>query len=618
MDRVTRQAIYEFGEFRLNVAQQLFARTDGSRIALPSRAFDVLVYLVERAGEVVDKSALMKAVWPNVVVDENNLSQHLSTLRKVLGDAGRDSRYIVTIPGRGFRFTAAVTRAGTEAPAAETSPPPQASVAVLPFVHLGDDPQKEHFGDGMAEELIYLLSRVPGLSVPARTSSFAYKSRSVHVREIGRDLGVHAVLEGSIRSDGNRIRITAQLVSAATGYHLWSQSFDRDFDDIFRLQDEIANAIVQSLRGHVGATPPSPWRPTANLEAYQLYLQGISVGRLGGERNTLRGLELLEAAVQLDPAFARAHAAIASLRSALVFYGRPESVERAKRDALRALAVDPDIAEAREVLGIVNVIRREWLDADENFRKAARPKDGAGSSFYFAVYLTASAGHVRKTRAILLAEHKAAPAVPLVIATLAAAHIGAPLDEHATPEALRLAQLALDLGVPKNAGPLPAIFSYGALRLGNEQGALDAGEIFVGRLREGMQRAGSEDLIRLVHAHLANRASTPSPRAALEELMLSLPAEDIGPEFGVHMLAWCTMLGGLDCAHAFANRMLDFGIRSGTMGIFLNWIWIPELLPFRRDARFQAFAERVGLMEYWARFGPPDDCEIQDGKLIVR
>src|SRR5262245_47198858 len=102
MDRIARQAIYEFGEFRLDVAQQLLARADGSRIALPSRAFDVLVYLVERTGEVVDKSALMKAVWPNVVVEENNLSQHLSTLRKALGDGGRDSRYIVTIPGRGF------------------------------------------------------------------------------------------------------------------------------------------------------------------------------------------------------------------------------------------------------------------------------------------------------------------------------------------------------------------------------------------------------------------------------------------------------------------------------------------------------------------------------------
>ena len=214
------QIVYEFGDFRLDPSRQQLT-CSGSLVPLKARAFDLLVYFAEHAGELIDKAAVMRAVWPNVVVEENNLSQHLSVLRHALGEGRHGRQFIVTVPRRGFRFVAEVHQVnGSKGPATGTAAATvQAgpSVAVLPFANLSGEPEKEYFGDGMADELIHLLSRVEGLKVPARTSSFAYKGKNLHVREIARDLGVAAVLEGSVRSAGELIRVTAQLIDAASG-----------------------------------------------------------------------------------------------------------------------------------------------------------------------------------------------------------------------------------------------------------------------------------------------------------------------------------------------------------------------------------------------------------------
>ena len=189
--------------FRLDPSRQQLT-CSGSLVPLKARAFDLLVYFAEHAGELIDKAAVMRAVWPNVVVEENNLSQHLSVLRHALGEGRHGRQFIVTVPRRGFRFVAEVRQVnGSKSPATGTAAAtvqPGPSVAVLPFANLSGEPEKEYFGDGMADQLIHLLSRVEGLKVPARTSSFAYKGKHLHVRDIARDLGVAAVLEGSVRS----------------------------------------------------------------------------------------------------------------------------------------------------------------------------------------------------------------------------------------------------------------------------------------------------------------------------------------------------------------------------------------------------------------------------------
>src|SRR5215470_15357987 len=277
--------VYEFGDFRLIAAQRrLTTRSDGRVIELTPKALDTLHFLVQHRGELLDKSTLIAAVWPNVVVEENNLNQVVSALRRALGDGSGGQRFIVTVPGRGYQFVAPVREihedtpsAPLAAPATRAATPTQKSIAVLPFASLSSDPEKDYFGDGIAEELIHLLARVPGLKVPARTSSFAYKGRNVDVRQIARELGVGMLLEGSVRSAGDSIRVTAQLINAESGYHIWSQTFDRRFADVFKLQDELAGAIVQKLEPNLGSVSRSPLQlidpPTRNVEAYRLYLQ---------------------------------------------------------------------------------------------------------------------------------------------------------------------------------------------------------------------------------------------------------------------------------------------------------------------------------------------------------
>ncbi len=237
-----RQAdgVYDFGDFRLLAAQRrLTARSDGRAIELTPKALDALRCLVQHPGELLDKSTLIAAVWPNVVVEENNLNQVISALRRALGDGSGGRRFIVTVPGRGYQFVAPVqeVRDGASSPpAAPATTATRKSVAVLPFINLTGDPAKDYFSDGMAEELIHILARVPGLKVPSRTSSFAYKGRNVDVREIARELDVGSVLEGSVRSAGERIRVTAQLIDGSSGFHLWSENFDRQFGDVFELR----------------------------------------------------------------------------------------------------------------------------------------------------------------------------------------------------------------------------------------------------------------------------------------------------------------------------------------------------------------------------------------------
>jgi DNA-binding winged helix-turn-helix (wHTH) protein len=187
MTQPAAKMFYEFSEFRLDIQQRLLsAGADGRPIPLPPKAFETLLYFVERRGELLDKSTLMKAVWPNVIGEENSLNQNISVIRRALGESPSQHRFIVTEPGRGYRFVAdvrVVSHAGHSEPAAPTTAQ-RKSIAVLPFANLTGDPSKEYFGDGMSEELLHRLARIPGLKVPSRTSSFAYKGRNMDVRQI--------------------------------------------------------------------------------------------------------------------------------------------------------------------------------------------------------------------------------------------------------------------------------------------------------------------------------------------------------------------------------------------------------------------------------------------------
>ena len=231
---------FAFGRWRLLPASRRLL-ADGAPIVLGSRAFDVLLALVEAGGQLVTKDDLMRRVWLGTIVDENNIQVQISALRKALGADGQ--RLIATIPGRGYRFTGQLSGRAMPAPSASEAPSGP-SIAVLPFQNMSGDPEQEYFVDGMVEEITTALSRIRWLFVASRNSSFVYKAPAVDVQRVGRELGVRYVLEGSIRKAGERVRITAQLIDAVSGAHLWADRFDGALEDVFDLQDRVASNVA--------------------------------------------------------------------------------------------------------------------------------------------------------------------------------------------------------------------------------------------------------------------------------------------------------------------------------------------------------------------------------------
>ncbi|HKU63371.1 MAG TPA: protein kinase [Gemmatimonadales bacterium] len=258
------------------------------------------------------------------------------------------------------------------------------ALAVLPFVNMSADPENEFFSDGMTEELINVLTRVPGLRVASRTSAFAYKGRDMDVREIGRSLNVTAVLEGSVRRAGSRLRVTAQLIDTADGYHLWSETYDRQMADVFEVQDELSRSIAATLRGRLsqGDSGPLVVPPTASVEAYTLYLKG----RFFWNRRTLdgyrRGIEYFEQALNRDRSFPLPYTGIADCWTMLgfdYFGGAPagEAMPKAKEAAQRALELSPDLAEAHVPLAVAAMLYdRDWVEAERRFGLALQLRPG--------------------------------------------------------------------------------------------------------------------------------------------------------------------------------------------------------------------------------------------------
>lgn len=367
--------VYEFGNYRLDMSKRLLlgrggnpadASTAWRPVSLTPKAFDTLVYLIEHGGAVLGKDELMRAIWPDTAVEENNLNQNISLLRRVLGEDRSEHRYIATVPGRGYQFVASVrVAAGTAAPTG----PAEASIAVLPFLNLSADPANEYFCDGLAEDLINALSQLEQLRVAARTSAFFFKGRHADVREIGQKLNVSTVLEGSVRRSGNRLRITAQLISVSNGYHLWSERFDRETEmrDVFDLQDEITLAVVGALELKLlgGEKSVLLKHHTGNIRAYELYLKGRFHLFKATPIEIQTGISFFERAIELDCSYALAQVGLAH---AYRLYALALDVEpagafaKAKAAALKALAIDDTLAEAHAALGFIIL----WHDWDWN------------------------------------------------------------------------------------------------------------------------------------------------------------------------------------------------------------------------------------------------------------
>jgi TolB-like protein len=362
--------IYEFSGFRLDVARRQLRAQDDQPAGLTVKVFDILLYLVEHHGELVDKSTLMQAVWPNVIVEENNLNQNISVLRKVLGERAGEHRFIVTVPGRGFRFVAPVTvasgygqaRSAPVAPATSQSP----RIAIMPFENLSPDPANAFFADGLHDEILATLAqRAPGLQVISRTTMMRYRAHPAPLPQIAAELNANFVVEGTVRREADQVRVTLQLIDARDDRHLWAQSYDRTLKSALTLQCEVASDVATRLAARfVGDTGAAP---TNNPEAYDLYLRSRLQSQLLTPLTPVERYDDVEAminrALELDPDFALAYALRAGFSDAKFGFNYDTSDDLLQR-------IRTDLATAKRLApGNPFVLGAEaghltWIEAD--------------------------------------------------------------------------------------------------------------------------------------------------------------------------------------------------------------------------------------------------------------
>lgn len=354
----------------------------GTPVPMQPQVFDLLVYLVEQRGRVVSKDDLIAKVWGDRIVSDSALNSRINAARKALGDDGEAQRLIKTVPRKGFRFVgevleqdpAPVTAAPVQATPARAAPD-RPAIAVLAFENMSDDPEQEYFCDGISEDILTALSKVRWFLVIARNSSFTYKGRAVHIREIADELGVGYVVEGSVRKAGDRVRITAQLNDATTGSHIWAEHYDRELGDVFAVQDEITNAIVAAIEPQIYAAENFHARrkQPASLDAWDLLMRALSHYWRITRQDHLMAQQQLEQAIAIDPDYGHALSLLAASHMFGVHLGWAELAKAApiaERAALAAVRSDHEDPWAHTALGSVYFSTRRLDDALSEFEQA--------------------------------------------------------------------------------------------------------------------------------------------------------------------------------------------------------------------------------------------------------
>ena len=464
-----------FQVFRLDTANQCLWRGQ-ERVAIPPKPYDMLRYLVENSGRLVTQDEFLEKLWPETYVNPELIRKYILDIRKILGDRPDKPEFIETVTKRGYRFIAQVVddRAvepadlnrsdATVAHAIEESQEHEAvrfehqgsplkrslwkfvflpllavvaavgigrefrlarnglnlpssnnpSIAVLPFVDMSPGKDQEYFSDGLSEQLIHELAKVSGLKVVGRSSAFQFKDKNQDLREVGRKLGVANVLEGSVRREGNHVRITAELVKAGDGFQLWSQTYDREINDIFAVQDEIARAATEALQlkllGSNGQPVASTLR-SANSEAYQAYLQAnYLLGRGQSKEDLGKALTYTDKVIELDKTYAPAWALRASVQTLMAVDGLidvTEGFRKAHNDAERAIALDPNSASGYLALARMQIFHDwDWDTANTHLTKAAALEPSSAEIFRIRSNLSLLLGNL--DQAIKLCEQSVA------------------------------------------------------------------------------------------------------------------------------------------------------------------------------------------------------------------
>ena len=386
---------YEFGAYRLDTQSRMLFR-EGDRVVLPPKVAELLIALVQAAGSVLTREELLRELWPDTVVEEGSLTSHISLLRKALGERPMAQEFIETIPKRGYRFVAPVKRLAS---VAHDSGVDRTMLVVLPFENLSAGERYDYFSDGLTEEMITELARLSPerLGVIARTSAMQFKLTTKSIAQIGTELRVSHVLEGSVRRVGERVRITAQLIRVSDESHLWAQSYERGFHDVLEVQVEVARAVAREI--HITLTPHEQNRldgdrsRSIDSQAYELYLRGRHFWYRRTEEGIRKSIECFEQALRYDPKFAAAYDGISDAHTMLACRGMTPAVEsfhKAKSAARHAVRLQPELGEGYASLAHVRLHDWDWVGLESEFRQAVELDPGyAIAHYWYAEYLMA-------------------------------------------------------------------------------------------------------------------------------------------------------------------------------------------------------------------------------------
>lgn len=602
---------YQFDDLTVDTGKRLVLR-DTSALEISGLTYDLLLAIIQAAPNIISHDDLVDKVWSGRPTSPETITQRAMMLRQALDDTADHPRYFEVVRGHGFRL---IPEATSGAVRSSTAAQPTnktvtiiavvvailvsvwairnnqqanlevigASIAVLPFVNMSAEPENEFFSDGIAEEILNVLARIPDLKVAARTSAFSYKGTKTNISRIAEELGVTHILEGSVRKSGNQVRVTAQLIKADDGFHMWSQNYDRELIDIFAIQDEIAESIASALKVslRLASRPAGNLTGTNSIEAYEHYLQGISFWH----ERTLISLESaskeFEAAATLDPQFAKAWAGQALFWAVFNTYTHKTVAgahDRARTAAMRALSLDPESVESMAVLGLVT---KNSSVAFEYFDRAIELNPSSANTYHwYSVRLTG------------LGDSEA---------SLAMARKAWTLDPRAPNNSLVLALRLSDLGYYREAEQITQeLLRYAPEHLFGLRMMLVL-KILSGECASARQYG--DKLAELLNKEVNStqvymdlcQQDNPAVRAAAVKTVLTWPYsvfyDPAEPNLstGADMITLLTELGELDAAWQLLekhNTLAAIRTRTTENGISL-----------RCDPRVQKLAERLGRLD---------------------
>jgi len=475
------------------------------------------------------------------------------------------------------------------------------SIAVLPFVNMSDDPGNEYFSDGLSEEILNLLTKIPALKVIARTSSFSFKGQNEDVRNIGEALGVKTVLEGSVRKSGERVRITAQLIDVSDGAHIWSETYNRTLTDIFAVQDDVAAAIIEALQIHVGANP-TRGRPTENTEAYTLFLKAMASFDTSEVINTE---ELLLQAIELDPKFAEAYELLAYCYWILCGTGTTNSVEAQKltgEAAAKALALDPDLVFAQALYQSGNVENYSFLGEIEAFERAVRQLPGNVAVSVALTWDLSLAGYLQEVLGVAERYVEFDPLSPAANDNLAVALYAV----GRTSESLAALDRALQLGSEN------ATWFIGDVNLVEKQDDIAIAHFEAFLKQKGLPSNWVRELVTGARDPATGQAYLDR---RIPQIVASMP-EEYTVTMQDNLTLWYLIFGFLD---RHFELIFDLDLTDSTWSdaeIPVHDATIFRRLGFTAHPKYLEVAELIGNVDLWEQREPPDFCEKVDGEWV--